>query len=51
MCGNKNISVLSKLLVDYKPQVASVSRSKPKARLLTSAECLKILQEKEDTKK
>ena len=50
-CGNNNVSVLSKLLVDYTPQVTPVSRSKPRAKLLTSGECLKMLQEKEDKKK
>ena len=52
--GSKNSSALSKVLVDYTPQVTPVSlskRSKPKARLLTSAECLKMLQEKENKKK
>ena len=38
-------------MVDYTPQVTPVSQSKPRAKLLTSGECLKILQEKEDKKK
>ena len=38
-------------MVDYTPQVTPVSRSKPRAKLLTSGECLKMLQEKEDKKK
>ena len=52
--GSKNSSALSKVLVDYTPQVTPISlskRSRPKARLLTSAECLKMLQEKENKKK
>lgn len=50
----KDNSVLSKMLVDHTPQVTPISlskRPKPKARLLTSADCLKMLQEKEDKKK
>jgi len=38
-------------LADHTPQVVMTQQCKPKARLLISAECLKILQEKEDKKK
>jgi len=33
------------------PQVVTTQRCKPTARLSTSAECLRMLQEKEDKKK
>ena len=54
LSATEGTSILSKVFVDHTPQVAPVSlskRSKPKARLLTSAECLKMLQEKEAKKK
>ena len=44
-------SGLARVLADHTPLVAATERCKPKARLLTSAECLRMLQEKEDKKK
>ena len=49
--GGTVSSSLATVLADHTPQVATTQRCKPKARLLTSAECLKMLQEKEDKKK
>jgi len=44
-------SGLDRMLADHTPQVVTTHRCKPKARLLTSVECLRTLQEKEDKKK
>ena len=52
--GTEGTFILSKVLVNHMPQVTPVSllkQSKPKSRLLTSTECLKMLQEKEAKKK
>ena len=43
--GGTGSSSLVTVLVDHTPQVVTTQRCKPKARLLTSAECLKMLQE------
>ena len=49
---NSSSSALSQLLVDYTPQVTPIATSKkPRARLLTSDDCLRMLNEKEAKKK
>jgi len=44
-------SGLSRVLADHTPLVTATERCKSKAILLTSAECLRMFQKKEDKKK
>ena len=49
---NSKSSALSQLLADHTPKVTPIAAAKrPKARLLTSADCLRMLEEKEAKKK
>ena len=49
---NYSNSALSQLLADYTPQVTPIATSKkPRPRLLTSYDCLRMLNEKEAKKK
>ena len=49
---NSKSSALSQLLTDYTPKVTPLAAAKrPKARLLTTADCLRMLEEKEANKK
>ena len=51
-CSSSISSPLSQLLADHTPQVTPVATAKrPKARLLTSADCIRMLEEKEAKKK
>ena len=49
---NSKSSALSQLLADHTPKVTPIAAAKrPKARLLTSADCLRMLEEKQAKKK